>query len=448
MKNIKTHIKRKMTIIVLFVVITLLYLADTLLGNYIHGTVDTLFVVFIAGLLMLSALSTVLAEGTVFPSFIVALFVGISLHDLLLPLVSNPILLNTIITVSAIYILFGGGLEIVFSQFKKIVLPTLLLSFVGLTISIFFFPYLLTLFPIFGDYGITITVMLLLGAVLASTDPAAIIPVLKKLSFKKNQIKDIVVSESALTDVTGTLVTFSFLFYLSDKINFSSVSEGFLALLNKNSFSFLATEISFGILAGLVGFVILHLFLKRKAIVKEGCADVALFIAVPLVAYSLATLFHGSGYLAAFISGLLILINEKVSRTESFFSDMTDGIAKPLIFIFLGAMIDIDSLIQYAIPGIIAGLLFIFVVRPLSVFASLYLFRKKMGLTAKELIFISSIRETGVIPAVLLLQVAASPFVIVGDGFLAIGMWVIMLTLILLPSITPWIAKKLDILKD
>ena len=396
-----------MTIIVLFVVITLLYLADTLLGNYIHGTVDTLFVVFIAGLLMLSALSTVLAEGTVFPSFIVALFVGISLHDLLLPLVSNPILLNTIITVSAIYILFGGGLEIVFSQFKKIVLPTLLLSFVGLTISIFFFPYLLTLFPIFGDYGITITVMLLLGAVLASTDPAAIIPVLKKLSFKKNQIKDIVVSESALTDVTGTLVTFSFLFYLSDKINFSSVSEGFLALLNKNSFSFLATEISFGILAGLVGFVILHLFLKRKAIVKEGCADVALFIAVPLVAYSLATLFHGSGYLAAFISGLLILINEKVSRTESFFSDMTDGIAKPLIFIFLGAMIDIDSLIQYAIPGIIAGLLFIFVVRPLSVFASLYLFRKKMGLTAKELIFISSIRETGVIPAVLLLQVAA-----------------------------------------
>ncbi len=436
-----------MTVIVLFVVITLLYLADTLLGNYIHGTADTLFVVFIAGLLMLSALSTVLAEGTVFPSFIVALFVGISLHDLLLPLVTNPILLNTIITVSAIYILFGGGLEIVFSQFKKIVLPTLLLSFVGLTISIFFFPYLLTLFPVFSNYGITITVMLLLGAVLASTDPAAIIPVLKKLSFKKSEIKDIVVSESALTDVTGALVTFSFLFYLSDKTFFGSVSEGFQALLNKTSFTFLATEISFGIIAGLVGFVILHLFLKRKAVVKEGSADVALFIAVPLVAYGLASLFHGSGYLAAFISGLLILINEKVSRTESFFSDMTDGMAKPLIFIFLGAMIDMDSLIRYAIPGIIAGLLFIFVVRPISVFASLYVFRKKMGLSTRELIFISSIRETGVIPAVLLLQVSASPLVNVGDGFLAIGMWVIMLTLIILPPITPWIAKRLDILK-
>jgi NhaP-type Na+/H+ or K+/H+ antiporter len=447
MNNLKSKIKNKITIVVLFVVITLLYLADTLLGNYIHGTEDTLYVVFIAGLLMLSALSTVLSEGTVFPSFIVALFVGISLHDLLLPLVSNPILLNTIITVSAVYILFGGGLEIVFSKFKKIVLPTLLLSSVGLIISIFFFPYLMTLFPVFSNYGITITVMLLLGAVLTSTDPAAIIPILKKLSFKKSEIKDIVVSESALTDVTGALVTFSFLFYLSDKSFFSSVSEGFLALLNKNSFTFLATEISFGIIAGLIGFVILHLFLKRKAVVKEGSADVALFIAVPLVAYSIASLFHGSGYLAAFISGLLILINEKVARTESFFSDMTDGIAKPLIFIFLGAMVDVDSLIQYAIPGIIAGILFIFVVRPLSVFASLYVFRKKMGLSTNELIFISSIRETGVIPAVLLLQVSASPFVNVGGGFLAIGMWVIMLTLILLPPITPWIAKRLDILK-
>jgi NhaP-type Na+/H+ or K+/H+ antiporter len=445
MQALKRTLENKITFLVLCVVMFMLYVGDTLLAPYISGTGETIFVVFIAGLLLLSALTTALAEGTIFPSFIVALFVGLSLHDVLAPLVQNTVLLNTIVSVSAIYILFGGGLEIVYDQFKKIVLPTLILSFIGLGISIFLFPWLMSLLPVFETYGITIATTLLLGAVLASTDPAAIIPVMKQLSFKKHQIKDIIISESALTDVTGTLVTFSFLYYVSSQQQFQTLRDGFFALFNYTSVTFLVEEIVFGIIAGLIGFVGLHFFLKHKEVKQEGCADVALFIAVPLVVFSLASLFHGSGYLAAFISGLLILMNEKCTRTESFFSNMTDGIAKPLIFIFLGAMVDVQSLVQYAIPGIIAGLIFIVVVRPVSVFASLYFFKKNVGLTTKELWFISSVRETGVIPAVLLLQVSSAPGINAGPAFLAIGMWVILLTLVLLPPITPWIAKKLDI---
>lgn len=445
MQALKRTLENKITFLVLCTVIGVLYIVDTILAPYIPGTGETLFVVFIAGLLLLSALTTILAEGTIFPPFIVALFVGLALHDVLSPLVQNTVLLNTIVSVSAIYILFGGGLEIVFDQFKKIVLPTLLLSFIGLGISVFLFPWLLSAIPLFETYAVTITTMLLLGAILASTDPAAIIPVMKQLSFKKHQIKDIIISESALTDVTGTLVTFSFLYYVSTQQAFNNVSDGWFALFNQTSMMFLFNEITFGIIAGLIGFVGLHFFLKHKEVKEEGCADVALFIGVPLVVFSVALLFHGSGYLAAFVSGLLILMNEKIARTESFFSNMTDGIAKPLIFIFLGAMVDVQLLVQYAVPGIIAGLLFIVVVRPVSVFLSLYVFRKKAGLTLKELLFISTVRETGVIPAVLLVQVSSSPVFSSDVALLPIGMWVILLTLVILPPITPWIAKKLDI---
>lgn len=423
----------------------MLSLADGVLSSYFPGTGDVLPVVLIGGLLLLSALTTVLAEGTIFPSFLVAIYVGLALHDVLLPITSNPLVLNTVVTIAAVYILFGGGLEMVFSEFKKILTPTLILASVGLLISVFCLPIIMNAIPLFSGVGVTLSMALLLGAVLASTDPAAIIPVLKHLRFKKIEIKNIIISESAITDVTGTLVTFSFLYYVMQNGDFTSFAQGVGALLSKTSAIFLTKEILIGLSAGILGSIVLHLFLKHKKHANEKCSDVALFIAMPLVAFGVASIFHGSGYLAAFVAGLLILINEKIKQTESFFTNMTDGIAKPLIFIFLGAVVDIGALGRYAVVGVIAGLLFIFVVRPISVFVALWFFRKKHDISVKELFFISAIRETGVIPAVLLLQVSATPGLNMGEAFLPIGMWVIVMTLVILPPLTPWFAKKLEI---
>jgi NhaP-type Na+/H+ or K+/H+ antiporter len=445
MAGLTTKIRNQLAIIVLFISIFLLYLANPILSAHFPEKGEVLVVVLVAGLLLLSALATVLAEGTIFPSFLVAIFIGLALHDVLLPVTTNPVVMNTIITISAVYILFGGGLEIVFREFRKILTPTVVLASLGLFISVFCLPFMMSFIPMFSAAHITLSVALLLGAVVASTDPAAIIPVLKKLNFRKKEIKNIIVSESALTDVTGALVTFSFLHYVTTNGHFSSFSQGLGALTSYNSLQFLLEEVSVGLAAGLLGSVVLHLFLKRKEHIKETSADVALFIAIPLVAYGLASLFHGSGYLAAFTAGLLVLIHEKAKQTEAFFIHMTDGIAKPLIFIFLGAMVDVEILGQYALVGILAGLIFILIVRPVSVFISLWLFRKKADLCIKDLFFISFIRETGVIPAVLLLQVVATPSLGLGPEFLAIGMWVIVMTLIVLPPLTPWIARKLDV---
>jgi len=407
---------------------------------------------FIGGLFLLGTICYSLSRGTIFPSFLVALFIGLSMHDLLQPLIENSHVLNLVVTIAAVYILFGGGLEISFTSFKKIVLPTLLLSTVGLALSTFLFAGSLSLVSTTYGFGMSVSIALLLGAILASTDPAAIIPVLKELKFKKERIKDIVVSESALTDVTGTLVTVAFIAFLTKGGEFTSIMSGFTALGSLESLSFLVKEVVIGCLVGVIGFYAIRFFIRQRMMRAECHADIGFFIAIPVMAYAFAALFGGSGYLASFIAGLLVVLNERVHKTETFFNQLVEGIAKPTVFIILGALVDIQTLLEYSLFGVIAGLLFIFVIRPVSVFISLGGLQAfpKIAFSMKELLFMSWVRETGVIPAVLLVQTAYSGLKALGsvteaNMLISIGMWVIMMTLIIQPPLTQMIARKLDV---
>lgn len=419
-------------------------------GGHEMEAVRPLF--FIGGLFLLGTICYSLSRGTIFPSFLVALFIGLSMHDLLHPLIENSSILNILVTIAAVYILFGGGLEISFSSFKKIVLPTILLSFVGLTVSTFLFAGSLSLVSTTFGFGMSISIALLLGAILASTDPAAIIPVLKELKFKNERIKDIVISESALTDVTGTLVTVAFIAFLSKGGVFTSISDGLSAIGSLESISFLSKEIFIGCLIGVVGFLAIRFFVRQRMLREECHADIGFFIAIPVMAYAFAALFGGSGYLASFITGLLVVLNERVHKTETFFNQLVEGIAKPTVFIILGALVDIQTLLQYSLFGIIAGLLFIFVIRPFSVFVSLggLKYFPRISFSVKELLFMSWVRETGVIPAVLLVQTAYSGLTAIGsvteaNMLISIGMWVIIMTLVVQPPLTQFVARKLDI---
>ena len=66
------------------------------------------------------------------------------------------------------------------------------------------------------------------------------------------------------------------------------------------------------------------------------------------------------------------------------------------------------------------------------------------GLTIKEMLFISFVRETGAIPAVLLVTAVARMTTPV-PGLVEIGMWVILMTLVIAPPLTPFVARKLGV---
>ncbi len=383
---------------------------------------------------------------TVIPSFVTAIFFGMVAKPFFAPIVEDQHMLAVIVGLGATLILFSGGLETPFAHFKKILAPIISLSFVGLFITALCMSCIVYVVASIGGIPVSIETALLLGAIVASTDPAAIIPVVKNLRFKNRQTKDIIISESAVTDVTGTLLTIAFLSLIVSGVSFSSLIGGYATLFDTSVVFLFLRQTIFGIIFGIAGYLLLVLltkFQEKKA--QEDDADIAFFLFVPIMIFAFALAFGGSGYLAAFLAGLFFTLSKHLHRSEVYTNQTIEGFFKPTIFVLLGALVDINVLVSYAGIGIICAIIFMGVIRPLAVGISLfpfYTFTKRFSF--KELLFISFVRETGAIPAVLLVTVVSSG--IPGlEGLVPIGMWIILLTLIIEPPLTPYIATKLGV---
>ncbi|MFN7160048.1 MAG: cation:proton antiporter [Candidatus Gracilibacteria bacterium] len=438
-------------IAVSLILVVLLGQQNTAIHEFIHhnGEAEMLLIFFEMSLMLsLSALVIYVSSQTILPSFVVAIFFGIAARPLLGSITGNQEVLSTIVGLGATLILFGGGLEVPFKNFKRLFWKILSLSFIGLGLTALLFSG--SLLPISGLLGspLTAVTVVLLGAILASTDPAAIIPVLKVLRFKNRDTKDIIISESAMTDVTGTLLTIAFLTMASTGVVFQTdMLANFGLLFSRETASILGMQILFGVIFGIFGWGLLELFVKfKKKQGSENEADAAFFLFIPIIVFTVALLFGGSGYLAAFIAGLLLILSEHLKETEHFFNRTIDGFLKPFIFLLLGALVDPAAMISYAGIGLVAAFIFMFIIRPIAVFVSLAPFKlfKNEELKWKDLVFISFVRETGAIPAVLLVTVVSSGITGI-EGLLPIGMWVILCTLIIQPPLTPLVAKVLGV---
>lgn len=382
---------------------------------------------------------------TPLPSFVVAIALGIAGHALFAPIVANPVLLAALVTASAAAILFGGGLEMPLRSFLRLLVKIALLAFPGVIITGLALSFVIaTAGPALG-VPVAPAVVILLGAILASTDPAAIIPVLEQVRFKRRDAKDIVIAESALNDVVGTLLTSVFL-----KLPLATMAllAAYQSLATPETYRFLAEQAGYGVLFGVLGYVLLWLLsrIKRRHTTTFG-ADQIYFLVTPILAFVGAAAFGGSGFLAAFIAGLLFHAEEHMASVERFFFQVIDGVAKPVIFILVGALVDLNALIAYAPLGIAVALIFMFVLRPAMVFLMIGfygLIGRRSGLSFGELLFISFVRETGAIPAVLLITVVAR-LTMPLEGLVEVGMWVILLTLVIAPPLTPFVARRLGV---
>lgn len=385
-------------------------------------------------------------RGTPLPSFVVAIALGIAGHTLFGPIIANTTTLGALVTASAAIILFSGGLEMPLRQFVRLLVKVALLAFPGVLITGFAFSLVLQTLGAWMGIVLVPAVVILLGAILASTDPAAIIPVLQHLQFKRRATKDIVVAESALNDVVGTLLTSVF---LKLSLVAMAIAAAYQALVTPETYRFLAEQVGFGVIFGLGGWALLWVLaqIKRRHAVRYG-ADQVYFLATPIITFTAAVAVGGSGFLAAFIAGLIFHAEEHMAEVEHFFYQVIDGVAKPVIFLLVGALVDIHALIAYAPLGIAAALIFMFVLRPAMVFLMLGVYRlipnSPRGLTINELLFISFVRETGAIPAVLLVTAVARMTTPV-HGLIEVGMWVILLTLVIAPPLTPYVARRLGV---
>ncbi len=381
------------------------------------------------------------SEGTVLPSFALQLLLGILLHDALKPISVQITLAVVVCTLLAAIILKSGGDEIERKAFLSIAWPTLLLAVVGYLITfVVTFAFLLAL----GLKGGTAA---LLAAILGSTDPAALIPTLKNLMFRDHyaRVRDMAVAESALNDAVGAIFTAAVVVMVQGGQQLQTIGELAAGLFAVNNLVLLGQQFAFGLIAGLVGWAVMHYFERYKNMQQvEPMYDFAIVLGIPLAAFFLAQVLHGNGFLAAFVAGLLGNFNRASPALHTLIHSMEtkiESVAKPVIFMMVGPFVAASDLINSAGLGLVIALLFILVARPVAVWLSLLPTR----IDWREKMFLCSVRETGVIPVVLAVMSAAQ--LPAHAQLLPLTAWVVIWTLVVLPALTPWWAKKLKILK-
>jgi cell volume regulation protein A len=177
--------------------------------------------------------------------------------------------------------------------------------------------------------------------------------------------------------------------------------------LSGPAFEFLQS-LFLGTLLGIVAGVLLsYLISSRKGGAWRESPAVAILAVIALGYFSVETL-GGSGYLAAFVMGLIVgnmeLLrlgqhDEHAVLLEGFASQVAE-ICVLLVFITLGINMPFSALGEYLTGGLVVMAVFIFIARPLTVLVCL-LPDRRGGWTRNEMIFLSWCRETGVIPAAL-----------------------------------------------
>ena len=205
---------------------------------FVHGPESvylSLSIVFLSGYLL-----NFKASKTYFPSFVWAILFGIALQPVLLGLVTNLPVLVVVIELLAALVLFGGGVEVPYDSFKKYIGPIASLAILATLGTIYLFG--LTLDAIGSVAGISIAGInfLVLAAILSSIDPTAIIPSLKNVRLKRPFLKDLAVSESAVNDVVGTIITRVLLLAALGATAGASVTGGFMILADRSVLDALA----------------------------------------------------------------------------------------------------------------------------------------------------------------------------------------------------------------
>jgi cell volume regulation protein A len=290
--------------------------------------------------------------------------------------------------------------------------------------------------------GVPWIVALLLGATLASTDPATLVPIFRQIHIR-DRVAQTVMSESAFNDAMGAIVTFGVLAVAMGTGEFSLMSS--ISDLLKQSAVGIVAGVALGYLAALL---IAH---ERWAFLAEY-APVVTLVAV-IGAYFAADGLQASGFMAVFVFGIVL------GNKESFGFTMEAGEARKLdeyvsttafimrlfIFMLVGAQVDFGLMGQYLWGGVVVVTVLMLVARPVTVFACALPDRRARW-SVREMLFMCWTRETGVIPGalagLLLGMKAPGAQMIASVTFIAI-----LMTILIQAPTTRWLGKGLGLLE-
>lgn len=328
------------------------------------------------------------------PDVVLYILAGIILGPSLLNWINidkYPVENQVILSFGAAYILYDGGREIDFKILNKVKMSVSLLATAGVLISTVIVGYVAAkVFNIPVYYG------LLMGSVIASTDPSVLVPLFKSMNIS-NKLKQTIISESAFNDAAGAVITFSLI---------GIILGGEFSLAQ--SIMDLVKSIAGGVFIGVVAGYLSHLFVDEKkfGILRDHPAE--LMIATVTGAYLISDRFGFSGFMAVFVVGMFcgnkkvfdFWIPEHSFQTHLRFKEVFTVLLRMMIFVILGTQLVFENLFSNLTPALIVVAVLIFVARPVSVIFSMIADRKAQW-KWQEVVYMMWVRETGVIPAAL-----------------------------------------------
>jgi cell volume regulation protein A len=294
----------------------------------------------------------------------------------------DPLVAQWVCTVALSVILFSGGIDTEWKRIKPLFKEGLLLA----TLGVFLTAAVVALFSRF-ILQLNWHVSLLIGAIASSTDAAAVFALLRSKGIRlKGNLAPLLELESGSNDPMAIFLTIGILQWLQNKID-QPIEMILLFIM----------QMGIGLI---VGWLIsrLSLFLiNRLKLGYEGLYPVLIF-ALVFLTFGLASLLGGSGYLAAYVLGLLLGKEDFLhKRSLVRFFDGNAWLMQIALFITLGLLVFPSEIKPVILPGLLVSFVLIFLARPIAVFLTLIPFRY----TLREKTFISWVGLRGAVPVVL-----------------------------------------------
>jgi cell volume regulation protein A len=341
-----------------------------------------------------------------------------------------------VFTLGVSSILFYGGLNLSLEILRKVWLSLGLLAVVGVIITA-----VITGAAAALVFGLPFEQGLLIGAVLSPTDPAILIPLFVG-SRLRPKVAQTVVAESAFNDPTGAVLALAVAgALLSGQNSLTGPAGDFVGQL--------ALSTAGGVVAGVV--LSAAISSHRTGIWRESSAIAVL--AVVAMSYVSLDFAGGSGYLGAFLAGLIVgnmrmlglSMHDEHKRDLEITARSLSDIVTIFVFVLVGANLPFGKIGEEIAPALAVVAVLLLVARPVTV-AICMLPDRRSRWSRAELAFVCWTRETGVVPAALV-GVLAALAVPNGDLLASVVALAILVTLVVQAVPAPWLARRLGLLE-
>ncbi len=330
-------------------------------------------------------------------------------------------------TIALALILFDGGLNTPMNSVRAGIKAATVLSTIGVMGT--------AVIVAAGAYffGFPLPVALLLGAIVSSTDAAAVFSTLRASGLKlKKRVATTLELESGLNDPVAVILTMAFTFALIE-------NQSITSWIILDTFIQLSIGAVVGISIGKFG----RWLLLRTPIVAGGLYSV-LTLAIAFLSFGLATIIYGSGFLSVYLTGLIIGNNNFPYRSGVLrFHDAAAWLSQVCMFLLLGLLVFPSQLFDVLLTGVVLSVLLVFIARPLVTMLCLLPF----GFSLRESVFIGWVGLRGAVPIILAMFPVMAQVENAQEIFNLVFL-IVVFSAILPGGTVGWVTKKLKLVSD